>query len=395
MAPIKHNIKKLYVFSALKMALFPMAIITLYWKDQIGLSLSQILFLQGMFSLATLLMEYPSGYLSDRWGYRFSLNLASVIGICGWIAYSLATTFLGVLGAEILLGISFAFISGSDTALLYETLRAEGREEDYAFFDGRMNGFAQAGEALGALFAGVLYQTAPLLPFIVQIGVWCCASLITLRLQETPTDETCLVTSHIQEAWQTVRYALQQNLHLRHTLLVTTLLGIASFYPVWLIQPYMQQTGVPLPWFGPIWAGANLTVAIFSTFSHRLRFQWGDRGALFLFFLLIISGYLGLGLYGGVWGFLFYYLLTAMRGLQGPLMRQHIQAAGSRRNRASLLSLKSFLFRLLFVLTGPGIGWLADNFGLQSTFLGLAFAFTTLLIPSMFLFLRTLSVKKL
>ena len=57
MAPIKHNIKKLYVFSALKMALFPMAIITLYWKDQIGLSLSQILFLQGMYSIRRVARE--------------------------------------------------------------------------------------------------------------------------------------------------------------------------------------------------------------------------------------------------------------------------------------------------------------------------------------------------
>jgi hypothetical protein len=34
------NVLKLNIFSALKMMLFPMAIITLFWKDQIGLSLS-------------------------------------------------------------------------------------------------------------------------------------------------------------------------------------------------------------------------------------------------------------------------------------------------------------------------------------------------------------------
>ncbi|MDW7758962.1 MAG: hypothetical protein SCH72_14850, partial [Desulfuromonadales bacterium] len=75
------NIRKLYAFSFLKMALFPMAIITLFWKDHIGLSLSEILLLQAIFSLATLLMEYPSGYLSDRLGYRLTLSLASLLGI--------------------------------------------------------------------------------------------------------------------------------------------------------------------------------------------------------------------------------------------------------------------------------------------------------------------------
>ena len=55
------------------MALFPMAIITLYWKDQLGLSLTEIMVLQGIFSIATLLMEYPSGVLGDRLGYRWTL----------------------------------------------------------------------------------------------------------------------------------------------------------------------------------------------------------------------------------------------------------------------------------------------------------------------------------
>ena len=75
------NIPRLYAFSFLKMTLFPMAVITLFWKDHIGLSLTEILLLQGFFSVATLLMEYPSGYISDRLGYRASLLFASAVGV--------------------------------------------------------------------------------------------------------------------------------------------------------------------------------------------------------------------------------------------------------------------------------------------------------------------------
>jgi MFS family permease len=67
------NIRKLYLFSFLQMTLFPMAIITLFWKDHIGLSLTQILLLQSIFSVATLALDYPAGYISDRLGYRLSL----------------------------------------------------------------------------------------------------------------------------------------------------------------------------------------------------------------------------------------------------------------------------------------------------------------------------------
>ena len=372
------------------MALFPMAIITLFWKDHIGLTLSEILLLQGLFSLATLLMEYPSGYLSDRWGYRFSLSLASAFGIAGWSIYTVADSFSGVLGAEILLGISYAFISGSDSALLFETLKESNSEEDYTRLDGRMTGYAQTGEAVGALFAGTLYALAPLAPFVIQIAVWILALLITRSLKEPAQHQETLNLPGVADALKICRYAFSGNKRLRYGILLSSLLGLASFFPVWLIQPTMQLSGVPLAWFGPIWAGANLTVALFSIVSHRISFHLGERGMLVLFLLLISAGYLGLGLVKSVWGFLFYYLLTAMRGLQGPHFRFHLQKEGQSGTRASILSLKSFVFRLMFVCSGPAVGYLADSWGLHGTFMLLAAAFALVLLPSSLLFIASL-----
>lgn len=368
---LRSNIRKLYLFSFLKMMLFPMAIITLFWKDHIGLSLTEIMLLQGIFSLASLCLEYPSGYISDRLGYRFSLNIASLFGIAGWGIYTIAGSFSGVLVAEILLGISFAFISGSDSALLFETLRQQEKEQLYTLYDGRMSGFAQTGEAVGAIGAGLLYAAFPLLPFIIQILVWIVALLITMSLREAPKAEH-IERSHLREMTATWLLAWRDNPRIRATIMLASCVGLASFYPVWLIQPYMQANNLPLAWFGPVWAGANLTVAMFSFLSHRATFFLGHRGMLIIASVLIVTGYLGLGLSAGIFSFLFYYLLTAMRGLQGPYLRHFLQKEGTRENRASLLSLKALTFRLGFVVTAPFIGLLADSSGVQETFLTLA-----------------------
>ena len=383
------NITRLYAFSFLQMTLFPMAIITLFWKDHIGLSLTQILLLQGILSVVMVVMEYPSGYVSDRIGYRVSLTLAALLGLVGWGIYTVAATFAHVMVAEILLGISLAFISGSDSALLYETLKQEGEELHYARHQGRMSGFAQGGEALGAVFAGVLYAYAPLLPFILQIGVWFLALLLTRSMVEPPR-EIASHTGHLTEAFRTARYAFVENRSLRYTILLNSVLGIASFYPVWLIQPYMQHAGVPLTWFGPVWSGANLTVAFFALTSHRASSYLGERFMVILFLILIVVGYCGLGLVGGIWGFLFYYLLTSMRGLRGPMMLNLTQKECPSANRAGILSLQSLCFRLLFVCTGPLVGMLADRGGVGHAFLMLLFAFLIILPPLVFLFFRSL-----
>lgn len=57
-----------------------------------------------------------------------------------------------------------------------------------------------------------------------------------------------------------------------------------------------------------------------------------------LFGVLIVGAYLGLGTTTAMGGFLFYYLLTAMRGLQGPTMRALLQNASERGNRAGVSS---------------------------------------------------------
>jgi len=387
MTSLRRNVPLLYAFSFLQMTLFPMAVITLFWKDQIGLSLSQILLLQSIFAVAMVVMEYPSGYISDRVGYRTALTFASLLGILGWGVYTRASSFQGVLLAEILLGISTSFISGTDSALLYESLKGTKEEAAYSRCEGRSTGFGQTGEAAGALFAGVLYAKYPLLPFILQVGVWVLALALTRGLTE-PRREQRHFGGHLKEALASARYVFIENRRLRVTILLSIVLGISSFYPVWLIQPYMRDAGVPLASFGPVWAGANLTVALCAVLSHRLRAFLRDRGMILLLVLLVWGGYLGLGLSAGVWGFLFYYLLTAMRGMRGPFLLHVAQAEIPSANRAGMLSLQSLCFRLLFAITGPLVGIYADARGVRATFQLLLIAFLLVLPPLVYLFLK-------
>jgi len=316
-----------------------------------------------------------------------------LLGVIGWGLYTWADSFGQVLIAEIILAGSMSFISGTDSALLFESLKSGGQEQHYARLEGRMSGFGQIGEACGAIFAGLLYAAFPLLPFLIQILVWLLALLLTASLLE-PQRNIKLPAGHLAEALKSTRYALLENKHLCYTILLNLVLGLASFYPVWLIQPYMQDGGVPIAWFGPIWAGANLSVALCAMASHRSHLRLGDKKMILFFLLLVLAGYLGLGLVGGLWGFLFYYLLTSMRGLRGPMFLNHAQREIPSANRAGILSLQSLAFRLAFVCTGPPIGMLADKVGVEQTFLLLSLLFASVLPVAAWLFLRHPAGKK-
>ena len=83
----------LVAHAALRGALFPIPIITLFWKDEIGMSFTAIMVLQAILSATVVLLEFPSGYVADRIGYRASLLIGGGFWAVGWCVYSVGTTF--------------------------------------------------------------------------------------------------------------------------------------------------------------------------------------------------------------------------------------------------------------------------------------------------------------
>ncbi len=94
------NVRLLIAFAAFQFILFPIPIITLFWKDQIGMSLADIMVLQAIFGLAVVLFEFPSGYVADRVGYRWSLLVSTTLLMAGWLLYTRAESFWAVAVAE-------------------------------------------------------------------------------------------------------------------------------------------------------------------------------------------------------------------------------------------------------------------------------------------------------
>ena len=115
------NIPKLYTVKALRWLMFAMPIIVLFFLDH-GLSMTQVIYLQVIFSLIIVGLEVPSGYFADKVGRKISLVVASFLGFLGFLIYAFSFNFFGFLIAEIVLGIGSSFMSGADSALLYDTL---------------------------------------------------------------------------------------------------------------------------------------------------------------------------------------------------------------------------------------------------------------------------------
>jgi MFS family permease len=346
-------------FHALHMGLFPIAVLTLFLRDHIGLRMFDVFVLQAAFGATIAVLEFPSGYVADRIGYRRTLIAAAALQVIGWAAYTAATDFWSVLAAEQLLAISISLISGADTALLYESLLSLREEGSFGRWYGRYRSIGSASEGTAALAGSLLFVQWPRLPFVLQGVLWVLALGLALALLE-PTRERGPNIATLVRVRGLLRYALDAP-RLRALVMLCVALSLPSYVMVWILPTYVQDSGVSAAWLGPIWAAACYVVALSSLAAPWLGERLGLRAALGCCVALVAVGYAGLGLTHATWGFCFYFALCLNRGVQLPLLHHEEQRLIPSSDRAALLSLNSLAFRASFVLVGPVIGYALDH----------------------------------
>ncbi|PON16173.1 MFS transporter [Candidatus Entotheonella serta] len=368
MSHIQHNPTRLCWFRALQMSLFPIAIITVFWKIEIGLNIAQIMLLQALYGLSSAIFEFPSGYIADRIGYRRALIISSGLMIAGWSIYLVASNFWWALAAELILGVGYSLISGTDSAMMYESLNQVGRAETFEQWAGRTRFWGQSAEATTALLAGVLFAWWSRLPFVLECLIWVVNLGIALSLTE-PSRQRPVSTSHWRQVREMYRYVTRRQPALLALFAFGIPIGLGSFIPVWLIPLHAHESGAPTSWLGPIWAVANYSVAVAAIASYRLRLRFGQLPTLLACVILMAIGYAGLGLSHHLFGFAFYYVLTTMRGLNNPILQAAKQRLIPSDNRAGLVSLHNLLSRLVFAVVGPLVGLAVDRWGQHAIFL--------------------------
>jgi MFS family permease len=359
------NASLLVLSSGLRAALFPIPIITLFWKDEIGITLSGIMWLQAIFGAAAVLVEFPSGYVADRFGYRLSLLSGAVLCVGGWLAYAVGTTFAGMALAEVLLGMGLAFISGADSALLFASVQKSDDLSPYRRWEGRVRAAAQTSEAISSAAGGWLYSLAPRLPFWLQVPVAIANAGVIAATREPGRTTAAERIHHLARAWHIVRHALVRQARLRSAMALSVALGISTYIAVWLIQPWMQRRGIPPAWFGPLWAAAHLWLAAVSLISARVAEIFGVTRTLLGCCVVGALSYWGLALSSSPSAVVFYLGFMIVRGLQGPLLAAVLQKDAPSEDRASVLSLNTLLFRLAAVIILPPIGAVGDTMGLE------------------------------
>ncbi|MEO5666474.1 MAG: MFS transporter [Bdellovibrionota bacterium] len=130
------NVRAFIVFRIAFNARFYYPVLAILFLD-LGLSLEQYSLLNVGWAAAICLLEVPSGALADTWGRKKLVVIAGALMIAEMVIFSFTprgnvTLMFGLFMLNrVLSGAAEACASGADEALVYDSLKAEGREKEW------------------------------------------------------------------------------------------------------------------------------------------------------------------------------------------------------------------------------------------------------------------------
>ena len=396
---LPQNITRYYIFSLLRGASLgtPIVLWVVFLQQHYGFSMTEVVLLDLPFWVGKFLFEIPTGVVADKFGRRVSLAISAVMSSLIWMVFALSGSFWVLAMAQFVGALAATFQSGADEALLFESLQAAGREQDYARISARAGAVGTLSSMLAGLVVGLIAATNLVLPVVLTSLLTALTLIPILGMKETvgtagalpvgtagalPADKGPAAPASegppaaAQDSYLSIVHqafaALREQAILRWAAAYLVLLGCVSFYAVTFLQPYTLEVGLPLAALGPVMVAVQgMSVAGALAVPLALRIL-GSRVLLFGVPLLLVPGLVLIGLAPGWPVLVVAALLSFLFSLTQPVLLAVLQSRASNQARATLLSIQSLLSTVFLTFTEPPLGISADRFGVASAYLWMA-----------------------
>ena len=336
-----------------------------------GFSLWQVGLAEGLFHLVSLLCEIPSGMAADLIGRRRCLAMAGLCGVISALLMALTNHFIGVCLSMVFSALACNFISGSDEAILYDSLLQSGKADRYISVSAKYIRIQTLGNLLSnaaSLLAGVLSYVGF---YLLDAGIGLVRIVSALSLSEPTVTETQKIRQqnpfldlqrrfkeHVSVA---VRF-LRSHPEAAKLMLADGFVTLPSYLTLMFLQQRLSELGVATMWLG-------LPIMCIS-FSRMIGLSVGEKlQSKQLWRLYAVSASLvgigtitaglapvGIAVAGAM-------LAAGTMDVWMLHLQKHLNRLYPSDQRATLVSVNMMAYSVLMILASPAVGKLGDICG--------------------------------
>jgi MFS family permease len=335
------------------------------------MELSQIYFMEAIVTILIILLNIPTGALADIIGRKKVLIIGQAFLLGSFIGFATMNSPGQAWFANILWAIGYACQTGSDHALIYQTLKNQKEEESFTELEGKACGRRLLLIAACCLFVGPLAEINLRLPLYLCLPFVFIPFVISFFFKE----ERVINVYSAKKQWEVLKKGVGFVFQKSEVLWVigfVTLIGGASKLWFFTYNPYFEGVGVELKYYGVVFFFLNLVAWFFSHNASKIEKRFSERYCVIGMILCIGLPILLMGIFPFWFMASLVLVQNIVRGFMRPFtsnfMNRHIDSEDI---RATALSTKS-TFSDMF--TALALSW----FGVMNTNLGLFPSMTVL-----------------
>ncbi len=355
------NVSRMYLFEFLINMHFFAGVLIPFFTDWGGITFTQVMLIQSLFFILISILEVPTGAIADHLGRKASLILGALAIFITPMLYAWEPSFKLFLVAEFFWALAAALISGANQALLYDTLKEMGREQQSKRILARASSCKiiaiMISAPIGSLIAARYGLRMPMLCMTIPFGL---AFLLGFTFKEPPVEKR-EKESYLRVMLGGLRYFFGHDI-LRKLAFDAISIHILCFMAIWLFQPRLKDIGVPLAVFGFVMsASTGLQALVMNQFETLER--WAGSKRRYLVISAVIPGlaYFLLGWTRNHWLAGLSIMLIGGIGLsRNVLLVNYMNKYIESHNRATVLSSVSMVRQFVSALVYPTVGLLAE-----------------------------------
>lgn len=366
MNKIKRNIKVDYVYRFLSSFDITSGIWVLYLGYK-GMSLIQIGILESIFHITGFISEIPTGAIADLIGRKRLIVLGRITALISTIIMLYSNSFWEFGIGFVLSAWGYNMNSGSEEALLYDSLKELNREEEYLKISGKLNLIIEIAQGLSVFIGGILSEKSFNLSYIVAVLVGICALGISMKFKETSLiqkeDKVRLIV-HFKECINT----LKENKKLIKVLIffpiIFTFTTIIYFYG----QRYFRDLGFSKIIIALIFLVQGIFSALGALTCGKIEKTLKNKTSIVISTLIGINIIL-FALTKGLISITIFCTLGFLTSILQPISSNKINNLVESKQRATIISVNSMFFSIMMILLFPLTGYIAEKLSIQNSFI--------------------------
>ena len=283
---IRSNIALYKLFILFNEPLFRGPIIIASLQKLAHLSLPDIYFIESAIMVLCVALDIPCGVLADLIGKKKVLILGRIFFILGLITFACMTGLYTAWLSNILWSIGYSLQSGADVSFLYSNLKSKGLEAKFKKIEGCAVGAQLLLLACCALATGPLASINMRIPLFLAIPFAGIPLVTAFFFKEPVSTKGYSARNQIETLKKGVCIVMQKP-EVRWIIGFCTLVTGASKIWMFTYNPYFEQVGIDLKYYGFIIFLVNIVAWISSHYVCRIEEYLRERGCIILMILCI------------------------------------------------------------------------------------------------------------